>query len=50
MWYEYTPKPNQQIRIDTFGSDYDTVVAMYTGNRGTLIEIACNDDKPIRPG
>ena len=45
VWYEYTPKLNQQIRIDTFGSSYNTIVFVYTGDKGSLSLLACNDDK-----
>jgi hypothetical protein len=29
---------------NTFGSDYDTTLSVYTGSRGSLTQIACNDD------
>ena len=34
----------QTLTIDTFGSDYDTVLAVWTGSRGSLTNVACNDD------
>src|SRR5207248_555904 len=30
--------------IDTAGSDFDTVLAVYTGSCGSLAQIACNDN------
>jgi hypothetical protein len=33
-----------QIVADTFGSDYDTTLAVYTGEPGALSQIACNND------
>ena len=46
VWYRYTPSFSGEVYIDTFGSDYDTYVAVFTGSRGALNAIACNDDKP----
>lgn len=43
VWYEYTPGISGQIGVDTFGSDYDTVLAVYRYS-GNLIFVACNDD------
>jgi hypothetical protein len=33
-----------QIEANTFGSNYDTTLSVYTGSRGALTQIACNDD------
>jgi len=41
VWYSFTPTQDGPIRADTFGSDYDTNLAVYTGSRGGLSEIAC---------
>jgi hypothetical protein len=30
--------------VDTFGSDFDTGLALYTGSCGAMTEVACNDD------
>jgi len=49
MWFEYTPASNGQFSIDTSGSSFDTVLAVYTGNAlNTLTLVAANDD--IRSG
>ncbi|MFH1331652.1 MAG: clostripain-related cysteine peptidase, partial [Actinomycetota bacterium] len=44
VWYRYTPPSAQTLTIDTFGSDYDTVLGVWTGSRGSLSSVACNDD------
>ena len=48
VWYRFQPKANGVFTIDTFGSDYDTVLAVYAGSPGQsakkLREIVCNDD------
>lgn len=47
VWYDFTPSVNMDLQADTFGSDYDTVLAVYTGaTLNTLTSIACNDDAP----
>ena len=47
VWYQYTPAQNQRLRIDTFGSSFDTIVGVFVGARGSLTQVACNDD-PVR--
>ena len=44
VWYQFTPDFSGQIVVDTFGSDFDTGLALYTGACGALTEVACNDD------
>lgn len=55
VWFEFTPPGNGTINIDTFGSDYDTVLSVFNGCNnyiyfgGTITpiyaaQIACNDD------
>lgn len=44
VWYSYTPSADSAISIDTFSADYDTFIAVWTGTRGDLTLIACNDD------
>jgi len=44
VWYAFTPSQDIQIQADTFGSDYDTTLSVYTGSQGNLVQIACNDD------
>ncbi len=44
-WYTITPATSSQITLSTAGSDFDTVLAVYTGSTvGGLTLVACNDD------
>ncbi|MCA9189929.1 MAG: hypothetical protein KDA99_30100, partial [Planctomycetales bacterium] len=44
VWYEWTPATSGQARISTEGSDFETVLAVYTGPAvNSLTEIAAND-------
>jgi hypothetical protein len=44
VWYSVTLAATTEIAVDTFGSDYDTVLSAWTGPRGALTQVACNDD------
>jgi hypothetical protein len=44
VWYRFTATENITVLANTFGSDYDTVLSVYTGSRGALTPVACNDD------
>ena len=44
VWYRYVPASSGGVQIDTFGSDYDTLLGVWTGSRGSLTLIGCNDD------
>lgn len=44
VWYRFTPSADASIVAHTAGSDYDTTLSAYTGTRGSLTQIACNDD------
>jgi hypothetical protein len=44
VWYQFTPSEDMRINANTFGSDYDTGIAVYTGDPGALTQIVCNDD------
>jgi hypothetical protein len=44
IWYQVTFPQETQVMVDTFQSNYDTVLAVYTGAQGALAEVACNDD------
>jgi hypothetical protein len=44
-WYSITPSSTSQITINTTGSTYDTVVAVFTGGAvDGLTPVICNDD------
>lgn len=44
VWYRFTPSEDMRVEANTFDSDYDTTLSVYTGARGDLTQIACNDD------
>jgi alpha-tubulin suppressor-like RCC1 family protein len=44
VWYQFTAPVTGQLIVDTFGSDFDTGLAIYTGSCDALTEMACNDD------
>ena len=44
LWFSYTPRSNMRLEANTFGTGYDTTLAVFTGTRGALSAIACNDD------
>jgi len=49
VWYSWTPTTSGTVLIDTLGSDFDTVLAVYSGPAanptfGGLGELACNND------
>jgi hypothetical protein len=44
VWFTFTPSENMRINANTFGSDFDTGIAVYTGTRGALSLVICNDD------
>jgi hypothetical protein len=44
VWYRLTLSSTTEVVLDTFGSDYDTTLSAWTGDRGSLNFVACNDD------
>jgi Lysyl oxidase len=45
VWFNWTPSSNQTIVINTKRSDFDTILAVYTGSTlSTLTAVATNDD------
>jgi hypothetical protein len=44
VWYAFTPQTDMRVEFNTFGSDYDTTLSAYTGTRGGLSQVACNDN------
>jgi len=44
VWYKFTAAADTTIVANTIGSSYDTTLSVYTGSRGALTQIACNDD------
>ena len=44
VWYRYTAPANGLLEVDTWGSDYDTVIAVWKGSFPNLTLVDCNDD------
>jgi hypothetical protein len=43
VWYRYTASQSGPVRLDTLGSDYDTVLAVFTEGPSGLEQVACNN-------
>lgn len=59
VWYSFTPSGYGNATINTYGSGFDTILAVWTGSFGNLQEVACADDTnglqsqvnlPLKPG
>ena len=49
IWYKFVPTTSGSANIDTIGSNYDSVLSVWSGTSQTsLTAVACNDD--IIPG
>lgn len=45
VWYQITPASSGVLTVDTNGSNFDTVLAVWVGgDPGSLTSVACNDD------
>lgn len=44
-WFKYIPPNDGYLTIDTAGSNYDTVLAVWQGTQGALTNRAINDDQ-----
>lgn len=44
VWFRWNATASGPVLIHTFNSDYDTVLAVFTGSRGALSLVGCNDD------
>ena len=45
LWYKWVAPVDGEIQMDTIGSGFDTVLAVYSGNSvSTLSQVAANDD------
>lgn len=42
VWFSFTPDEPRTVQADTYGSDYDTALAVY--EQGSDEALACNDD------
>ena len=43
VWFEFTPAESIKVDLDTFGSDYDTVLVVYKGAK----IVSCNNDASL---
>jgi hypothetical protein len=44
VWFSFTPAVSGQLNIGTCGSDFDTMLAVYTGSCGARALVGCNND------
>ena len=45
MWWKWTAPESGPVQFNTFGSDFDTIMGVYTGDTlGNLVLVADNDD------
>ncbi|MEA2460984.1 MAG: large repetitive protein, partial [Actinomycetota bacterium] len=44
VWYRLTTPDGGNFEVSTDGSNYDTVVAVFTGGAGSFTPVACDDD------
>lgn len=44
VWFQYVAPADGTVSVDTFGSDFDTVLSVHTGCPGAGSELSCNDD------
>lgn len=50
VWFKYRRSSNASVSVDTFGSSYDTAIAVYAGTSlGSLLRIDCIDDSGGTP-
>jgi len=44
VWYQFTPTETGRLTVDTTGSNFNTVLGVWSGSRGSLKSIAMNDN------
>jgi len=44
VWYRFTAPASGPLSVNTYGSNYDTLLAAYAGSCPALTQVACNDD------
>jgi hypothetical protein len=45
VWYSFTPGEDVTIQANTFGSEFETSLSVYTGSRGSLDGIICSTNE-----
>jgi hypothetical protein len=43
IWYQFKPSTNGTASLDTSGSNFDTVLSIWTGSPGSFTAVACNN-------
>jgi hypothetical protein len=49
VWYEWTALSTKSVTVDTIGSSFDTLLAVYTGNSLTALTLVASNDN-LGPG
>lgn len=49
IWFEWTPPTNGNYLLTTFGSSFDTVLAVYTGNQVHALTLVAVDQDGVDP-
>lgn len=44
VWFRMRSTQARTVRLSTVGSNYDTILSVYSGKPGALTSVACNDD------
>ncbi len=44
VWWKYTPSANGTLVVDTIGSDFDTMLGVYTGSTVDALDTVAQDD------
>ncbi|GAB4523362.1 MAG: hypothetical protein OHK0046_36960 [Anaerolineae bacterium] len=44
VWYRYTAAEDRDLTFATAGTDYATILSIWTGEKGNLTMVACNED------
>jgi len=44
VFWKFRPDADVSVQVDTFGSDYDTELTVFTISNGTADRVKCNDD------
>jgi hypothetical protein len=49
VWYNFTPTSNITVYVETTGSNYDTLLAVWRGDPENLTLVSCHDDNSSVP-
>lgn len=44
IWFKFSPATPREVSLDTYLSNYDTVMGVWKGEPGNLVEVACNNN------